>query len=75
MAGEGPDSWKSILQMNGFEVETSLHGLAESDGILSLFLKHTRAALQGRAGRMPESAGASRRSRKMETGPGKKLIE
>ena len=75
MAGEGPDSWKSILQMNGFEVETSLHGLAESDGILSLFLEHTKAALKGRAGRMPESAGASRRSRKMETGPGKKMIE
>ncbi len=46
MAGERPDSWKSILERNGFEVEVNLHGLAESEEIVSLFLQHTRTALE-----------------------------
>lgn len=46
MAGEGPDSWKSILEKSGFEVEASLHGLAERDEILSMFLEHTMIALE-----------------------------
>jgi len=44
MAGERPDSWKSVLERNGFEVKANLHGLAESEEIVSLFLEHTRTA-------------------------------
>lgn len=46
MAGKQPDSWKSILERNGFKVEVNLHGLAESEDIVSLFLEHTRTALK-----------------------------
>jgi len=46
MSGRGPDSWKSILERNGFEVEASRYGLADSEEILSLFLEHTKTALK-----------------------------
>lgn len=46
MAGEGQHSWKSILERNGFEVDASLQGLAESEEIISLFLEHTRMRLE-----------------------------
>ncbi len=46
IAGEGPQSWKSALEKEGFEVDVHLCGLGEEEGILSVFLEHTRTALK-----------------------------
>ena len=45
IAGVGPESWKSTLEREGFEVEASLCGLSETEGIVSIFLEHTGIAL------------------------------
>ena len=37
MAGEDEDSWKSILEKNGFEVDTCLKGLGENPKILEIY--------------------------------------
>ncbi len=42
MAGEKPDSWKSILEANGFQVRTELKGLAEYDEIASIWVSHLK---------------------------------
>ena len=45
IAGTGPESWKSTLEREGFEVEARLCGLGEMEGIVSIFLEHTRRAM------------------------------
>jgi sirohydrochlorin cobaltochelatase len=45
IAGAGPESWKSALEREGFEVAVHLCGLGELEGIVSIFLEHTRRAL------------------------------
>jgi sirohydrochlorin cobaltochelatase len=40
MAGEGPDSWKSILKRNGFETQEALKGMCEYPGIVAVWLDH-----------------------------------
>lgn len=40
MAGGEEDSWKSVLEAEGFEVETVLEGLGESDAFAKIFVKH-----------------------------------
>lgn len=40
MAGDEEESWKSILQSEGFEVDVILEGLGDDDGIKQLFYKH-----------------------------------
>ena len=45
IAGEGPGSWKSVLEREGFSVSADLRGLGECPEIVSLFLEHTRSAL------------------------------
>ena len=45
IAGAGPESWKSTLEREGFEVEVRLCGLGEMEGIVSIFLEHTRRAM------------------------------
>jgi sirohydrochlorin cobaltochelatase len=45
IAGTGPESWKSTLEREGFEVAVHLRGLGEAEGIVSIFLEHTRSAL------------------------------
>ena len=45
IAGAGPKSWKSMLEREGFEVAVHLCGLGEMEGIISIFLEHTRSAL------------------------------
>ncbi len=47
IAGAGPESWKSMLEREGFEVDVHLSGLGEMEGIVSIFLEHTRSALCG----------------------------
>ena len=44
MAGEGNDSFQSILQMEGYHVTSFLKGLGEYEAIQDLFVAHTNAA-------------------------------
>ncbi|WRS26331.1 sirohydrochlorin cobaltochelatase [Oscillospiraceae bacterium MB08-C2-2] len=44
MAGEEPESWKSILEAKGLEVECVLRGLGEYPAIRRLYLEHARQA-------------------------------
>jgi len=42
MAGEDEDSWKSILENRGYDVEVILKGLGEMDEIGDLFVEHSK---------------------------------
>lgn len=44
MAGDGPDSWKSVLTSQGFEVSCCLQGLGELADIRKIYLRHLRDA-------------------------------
>jgi sirohydrochlorin cobaltochelatase len=46
IAGDDTASWKSTLIREGFKVETQLRGLGESHEIVSIFIEHTRIALE-----------------------------
>lgn len=45
MAGDKPDSWKSVLLKHGFECEISLVGTADYPEILAIWLDHLRDAI------------------------------
>lgn len=45
MAGEEEDSWKSILEKEGYEVECLLEGLGQIPEIQELYVEHTKAAV------------------------------
>jgi sirohydrochlorin cobaltochelatase len=45
MAGEDEGSWKSVLELEGFEVRTVLKGTAEFDNIVSVWVEHLEAAM------------------------------
>jgi sirohydrochlorin cobaltochelatase len=45
MAGDGPESWKSILAGKGLNSETVLIGLAEYPEVIDVWLKHLREVL------------------------------
>jgi sirohydrochlorin cobaltochelatase len=47
MAGPGPDSWKSRLAAEGFEVETAMVGLGEREEVAAIWVDHLDAALAG----------------------------
>ena len=40
LAGDGPDSWKSILVRDGYEVEADLRGLGEVPAVQAQFAAH-----------------------------------
>lgn len=42
MAGSEEDSWKSVLEAEGFEVETVLVGLGQNDAFAEIFIKHIK---------------------------------
>ena len=44
MAGDHPESWKSILEHRGLECSISLKGLAENPGVMEIWLDHLRNA-------------------------------
>ena len=44
LAGEGPDSWKSMLEAEGCQVSCVLRGLGENPGVRALFAAHAKAA-------------------------------
>lgn len=45
MAGEDPDSWKSLFTAAGFEVESQMTGLGSVPGVQQLYVDHTAAAM------------------------------
>ncbi len=42
MAGDKPDSWKSVLEANGYEVRAVLKGLAEYNEIARIWISHLK---------------------------------
>jgi len=40
MAGDSEDSWKSILEAEGFKVKLYLHGLGENSGVQDIYIQH-----------------------------------
>ncbi len=42
MAGSEDDSWKSVLEKEGFTVETILKGLAEYDEVVDIWVEHLK---------------------------------
>lgn len=44
MAGDEEDSWKSILEGEGYKVECILEGLGQIQGIRNIYVKHTQEA-------------------------------
>ena len=44
MAGDEPDSWKSILEKDGFAVSCSIQGLGELSAVRKIFIRHTAEA-------------------------------
>lgn len=47
MAGGEEDSWKTALEAEGYDVECVIKGLGELPAIRSIYVEHTRAALEG----------------------------
>ena len=45
MAGDEEDSWKSIFETAGYEVECVLEGLGQLPKIQQLFVQHAQAAI------------------------------
>ena len=45
MAGDDEDSWKSILEAEGYDVECVLSGLGEIPGIRKLYAAHAAQAI------------------------------
>ncbi len=44
LCGPEPDSWRSILEKEGFACQPNLVGLGELDGIAAIFVKHLKMA-------------------------------
>jgi len=47
LAGEAPDSWKSILQSRGFDVRTRLTGLGALESVQRRFVEKAGEAMKG----------------------------
>lgn len=47
LAGDGPGSWRSTFDREGFVTEVSLKGLGEDEKIVEIFIEHTRMAARG----------------------------
>jgi sirohydrochlorin cobaltochelatase len=47
MAGDGEDSWKSILTAMGYRVNVYLHGIGENEAIQDMYVDHVRKAIEG----------------------------
>lgn len=45
MAGDEEDSWKSVLQSEGYEVECLLEGLGQVTAVQDIYVSHTQAAI------------------------------
>ncbi|SQC01335.1 anaerobic cobalt chelatase cbiK [Clostridium tetanomorphum] len=47
MAGDEEDSWKSILENEGFKVNIYLHGIGENENIQKIFIQHLQDCIDG----------------------------
>jgi sirohydrochlorin cobaltochelatase len=47
MAGDEEDSWKSVLQSEGFEVECVLRGLGQYAGVQQMIVDHCGQTIAG----------------------------
>ena len=45
MAGDEEDSWKSVFEAEGFEVECLLRGLGENEDIRKIYIDHAQSAI------------------------------
>ena len=45
MAGDEPDSWKSVFEAAGYEVECVLEGLGRVEAVQALYIAHAQAAI------------------------------
>jgi len=45
LAGGSANSWRGIFEREGFRTEVNQKGLGENDGIVDIFIKHTRKAV------------------------------
>ena len=48
MAGEEPDSWKSLLEADGYQVKPVVRGLGEYAAVRELYLSHIRQAMDAK---------------------------
>lgn len=48
LAGNHKESWKSLLEAAGYEVECHLRGLGEYEEIQNIYLRHLRKAIEGK---------------------------
>ena len=46
MAGDDEDSWKSVFQAEGYEVECVLKGLGEIEAVRTMYVDHAAAAIE-----------------------------
>jgi sirohydrochlorin cobaltochelatase len=53
MAGDDPDSWKSLFEAAGFEVECVLEGLGQYPAVQQLYVAHAQAAIAQASGQAP----------------------
>lgn len=44
MSGNKSESWESMLEAEGFEIDSNLKGMGENDGIVGIFVEHTKEA-------------------------------
>lgn len=49
MAGEEEDSWKTIMEGEGYEVECILEGLGQIPAVRDIYVAHTKAAVESLA--------------------------
>jgi len=47
MAGDGEDSWKTVLEREGYQVECILEGLGQIPAIQDIYVAHVQAAADG----------------------------
>lgn len=50
MAGEGKDSWASILNREGYEVESVIKGLGEFSQIRDIYIRHLSQVMERKSG-------------------------
>ena len=46
MAGDEEDSWKTILENEGYEVECVLEGLGQIPAVRDIYVEHVQAAME-----------------------------
>ena len=45
MAGDEEDSWKNMFMANGYDVECVIEGLAQSEDIRKVYIKHVQKVI------------------------------